>query len=266
MGEVVSLEQEPPSDLAVDTRGLPPARARLARFIAWAQSERAALERLNAGRREIAKRIAAGEAEVQREAAAVDADAQSIVESVRRGIAWSFDAFRPRPVEVGPALSVEKAALGKISASIETKRAEIASIEDRQKPALRAALIETAKSIVRDYESALRAAAEAAARLEGLSVFLEQGRQGRTVGAMPAFRLIGDETDERPVPVSSTAIQATARVWRAFAETLAADPRADVTKHLRFPAAADAPEEALVYHELSPAERRLVDARFAANA
>jgi hypothetical protein len=249
---------------AADVRGLPPARAALARVVAWRRKEQDALATLKAGRARIAARIEAAKAEIAQDHAQAEAEAASILDSVRRGAEFALSFIRPREAVLD--LTVAHLALAKADEEIRVKAAELDAVAERQKLAVDAALTEAAHSVVNAYDSALTAATEAAARLEGLAVHLGRGRAGRTVGEMPGFAMAGDDADARPVAVHRREIDAAAKVWRGFAEALANDPRADAAKHLRFmPLDPSAPTN-LSYHELTAAERRLVDVRAANQA
>jgi hypothetical protein len=265
MGEVVSLEQEPPSDLAVDTRGLPTARAKLATYLAWRNREALALAALEAGRGKLAGRVDDAEAGLKRQAAEVDAAAASVVEQIRRGLEWTLGAARKRPDVEGPDLSVAKSALAKIDGEIAAKREAVAAIDARLPGLAHASLVEHAAKIGGEYRAALDAARDGMTALEGLNVVLGRGRQGRPVGEMPAYAVAGHPLDFTPVAAPLSEVAAAADVWRSLARAWLADPRADVSKMLRFAPHDPAALESVLYHELSAVERRLVDFRAASS-
>jgi hypothetical protein len=264
MGElirIVSDAGEPPADIQADTCGMTPARVRLARFGAWARRERDALATLEAGRGKVAAQVEDAEARRQARAAEVEAEAASIAERIRNGLDFVLTLAAPRRAGPAPDLTVAKATLAHLDAEIERKRAEVESIAGRLPKLIDDALREEAAAIGAEYVAALEAARAAMTKLEALDVALGGGRGGRLVFEAPGYAAAGHELDAAAIVAPPAEISAAVRVWRAFAAELAANPRADASKFLRFAAHDPHAADTALYHELSPAERRLVDAR-----
>jgi hypothetical protein len=129
---------------AADVRGLPPARAALARVVAWRRKEQDALATLKAGRARIAARIEAAKAEIAQDHAQAEAEAASILDSVRRGAEFALSFIRPREAVLD--LTVAHLALAKADEEIRVKAAELDAVAERQKLAVDAALTEAAHS------------------------------------------------------------------------------------------------------------------------
>jgi hypothetical protein len=65
-----------------------------------------------------------------------------------------------------------------------------------------------------------------------------------------------------PVRIEESDIESARRVWLELLSAWRSDPRAEV--NLEFPPHDPAKDEQLIYHELSPSERALVDREFSA--
>src|SRR5271156_6831740 len=108
MGDSASFDRdagEPPADFKADVRGLPPARAHLARLVAWARRKHDTLSVLETGRKKVAAQIEAAESTANKRLAAdVDASALSIVERIRRGAdcVLDFSAKKQRDATTAP--------------------------------------------------------------------------------------------------------------------------------------------------------------------
>jgi hypothetical protein len=264
MGEVVNFDREPPTDLGADVRGLPPARAALARFVAWRRREADALAQLEAGRGKLAAQVERAEESKRREEAAVDAEASSIVSQIKQGLTWSLAAIRKRTVEAGPDVEIGKRALGQLNAELEAKRLEVESIGERLAAAADAALREEAGSIAASYETHLSAARAEATKLAALEMVLYPERdQRRIVIEAPGFSVAGDEIGSRAISGALSEVVKAADVWRTLKQTWTENPRADPAKVLRFNKHDPAALSNLPYHELSDVERHVVDAKFA---
>ena len=264
MGDVVNFDREPPADLGADVRGLAPARARLARFVVWRRREADALAMLKAGRGKLMVRIERAEEAGHRESAAVDAAAASVVEQIKRGLDWTLSAVRKRPTEPEADLTVERTALAKLDAAIDAKRAEVDAIGKRLAEAANDALVEHAEATIgAEYLAAIEAVRAAMTRLEGLEIALGRGRDGRLVGELPGFATAGHELDTTALAAPQSEVAAAGENWRELARVWSDDPRADASKVLIFNKHDPGALKDVVYHELSDAERRLVDARHA---
>lgn len=268
MGTILSFNSdagEPPADIQADVRGMTPARARLARFVAWGRRERDGLATLEAGRGKVAAQVEAAEARRQAHDAEIEAEAEGIADKIKRGLDWTLSFAAPRRAEPAPDLTVARATLTRLDAAIERKRAEVEAVASRVPSVVDAALREEAAAIGIEYRTALDATRAAMTKLEALDVALGGGRGGRLTFEAPGYAAAGHEIDVTAIVAPPAEISAAVRVWRSFAGALAEDPRADATKFLRFAAHDPHAAETAIYSELSPAERRLVDARRAAN-
>ncbi len=262
MGDVVNFDRDPPADLGADVRGLPPARARLARFVAWRRRETDALAMLEAGRGKLMVRIEKAEEAGHRESAAVNAAAASVVEQIKRGLDWTLGAVRKRPTEPEADLTVERTALAKLDAAIAAKRAEVDAIGKRLADASDAALVEHAEATIgAEYHAAIEAVRAAMTRLEGLEVAIGRGREGRLVGELPGFATAGHELGVTAVAAPQREVAAAGENWRELARVWSDDPRADASKVLLFSKHDPGALKDVVYHQLTDVERRLVDAR-----
>jgi hypothetical protein len=243
-------------------RCLPPARKQLASIHAQHMDAVASLAKLEAGRQKLAARIDKAEAAAGRESAQVDAEASAVLESIKRGLEWALSPRKRQPVSHD--LQVERAALAKLDDAIAAQQAAVETLNAQLTEAANAALIaHAAATIGAEYQAALEAVRAAMTKLEGLEVALGRGRDGRTVGEVPGYAVAGHELSMTAVAAAPTEIAAAVDTWRSLAKAWMADPRALPGRVLKF-AAKHQPDETTPYHLLSAAERRLVDAKFAA--
>ena len=90
--EALHSDLEPPASLKIDTKGLPPRRAELAKLAAWREAVLAELEILSAGRRDLSDHIR----KLEREVAEADSDTASSADSVLP--LWNVTSGRTRIV------------------------------------------------------------------------------------------------------------------------------------------------------------------------
>lgn len=265
---VVDAYGEPPASIAADTRGLPLQRAALARHLAWVQSVAGEIAALQAGREKIVAQIAKAKAAQTKLKEDTNTVAASLLDKIKRGVEWSFgSAVTPGHVARAETISasahhleVAESALAQIDQEIADKTALHVTLENRQGEFMRRALREHSASLGDEYLAALDAVRECVTRLEALERFCGGGHDGRIVLDVPGFSAAGHRFDRVPVAVVGSDVADAIGAWRGLANAWAKTPRADPEKHLKFAPIDPNAVDDVMYHELTPSERRVVDA------
>jgi hypothetical protein len=261
---------EPPKTIVVDTRELPPQRARLARFLAWRQAIAAEIAGLTDGRTKIVAQINQAKSAAAKVEEDKNAGAAAIVNRVKRGLDWSLGSIVPRghakriasAMETAQGLAVAEMALGQIDREIAAKEAVKATLDGRLSEFTNRALIEHAKStLAADYCAAIEAVRDCVTRLEGLDRLRGRSHDGRMVLDLPGFSVAGHRFDREPVVVSPAEVSAAVSAWRALAEAWAKSPKADPDKHLKFEAHNPNAVDNTPYEQRTDIERWLIDAK-----
>jgi hypothetical protein len=260
---------EPPASITADTRGLPPHRAALALHLAWIQSVANEIAALNAGREKIVGQLDKAKQAQARLRDETGAVAASLLDKIKRGLEWSIaSAVSPGHLEKAASinassqhLAVAASTLAQIDQEIAIKSALLVTLENRQGEFMRRALREyAANEVGQEYAAALDAVRECMTRLEALERFCGAGHDGRLVLEVPGFPVAGHRFDKVPVAVVSSEVGAALGAWRNLAQAWAKSPRANPEKHLKFAPIDPNAVDDVVYDQLTPIERRVVDA------
>ena len=210
-----------PEDVAADIRGLPPARARLAQFVAWRRLVAERLSNLQSGIDRLC-------AEIDRITVAKDrlgmlraADTSSMLNNLRQGVGAAMSAISGRQAQdlaTQLAMSEHQAVVADAAIKAATPerdhfRAVLAALDERLPGVMTDALAEHADISLRaEFDAAERALQEVAARMRAPH--------------------LGPGTIE--VKVSNANIVRHRPAWKRLEEAWLQDPRAAAGKHLRF--------------------------------
>jgi|GEM_PF-4972845 len=212
---------DPPDDVAADIRGLPPARARLAQFVAWRRLVAERLANLDAGIAELSQDIARVTEAQDRLRRLRTADTSSVLDNLRQGAGAALSAISGHQAQdLASQLVASEHAAEVAAAAIETAtperdhfRAVLAALDERLAFVMSEALAEHAEITLRaEYDAAERALCDIAARMRALH--------------------LGPGTIE--VKVAHPDIAHHRPAWKKLEEAWLQDPRAPAAKHLRF--------------------------------
>jgi hypothetical protein len=211
-----------PDDIATDIRGLPPARARLAQFVAWRGQVAERLANLQSGIDRLAADVARVTEAKDRLRLLRAADTSSILDNLRQGTEVALSAISGRQAQdLSAQLAASEHAAEVAAAAIETAtperdhfRAVLAVLDESLPGVVTDALAEHAELTLRaEYNAAESAFRDAAARLRSTGRF-GPGSIEITIG-------YADLARHRPA-------------WKRLEEAWLRDPRAAPAKHLRF--------------------------------
>ena len=213
---------DPPDDVAIDIRGLPPARARLAQFVAWRRLVAERLANLQSG-------IDRLSADITRVTEAKDrlrmlraADTSSMLDNLRQGAGVVLNAISWRQAQDLSAqlaesehqAAVADAAIKAATPERDHFRAVLATLDERLAGVMTDALVEHAELTLRaEYNAAESAFRDVAARMRAT------GRFGP--GTIEIKIGYDDLARHRPA-------------WKRLEEAWLQDPRQAPAKHLRF--------------------------------
>lgn len=257
---------EPPADIVAPVKGLPPGRARLARYLAWRKVVAAEVGQLEAGRAKLADQIDRADRARAECASEAKAGARAILDKIRKGLDWTIpgavsakhQSAAQALAASAPDLEVARAALAQVDGEIEAKKTTLATLEGRHAEFVNAALREEARRIGEEYRAAIDAMIEAATQLEALDRLCGAGHDGRVVGELPGFAMADHRFAAIPVALNSNEISAALGVWREQARAWSKDPR--VAADLRFVPHDPIAEDSVSYEQLTRVERSIVDA------
>jgi hypothetical protein len=210
-----------PDDVATDMRGLPPARARLAQFVAWRRLVAERLTNLDAGIAELSQDIARVTEAQDRLRGLREADTSSMLDNLRQGARAALSAvsgLQAQDLAADLAASEHQAAVANAALKAATPErdhflAVLAALDERLPGVMTDALTEHAGITLRaEYDAAERALQDIAARMRAPH--------------------LGQGTVE--VKVSNADILRHRPAWKRLEEAWLQDPRAAAGKHLRF--------------------------------
>jgi hypothetical protein len=212
----------PPDDVAADIRGLPPERARLARFVAWRCLVADRLANLGAGIDSLTADIARVDEAKDRLRRLVAADTASTLDKLRQGAGAALGAvsglqaqdLAAQLVASEHQAAVASAALAAATPERDHFRAALAALDERVAYLMTEALAEQAEICLRaEYDTAERTFRDVAVRMRAT------GRFGP--GTIEIKIGYDDLARHRPA-------------WKRLEEAWLQDPRAAPAKHLRF--------------------------------
>jgi hypothetical protein len=187
-----------PAGIVANAGGLPPQRARLARYLAWRNTVADDLAALQAGRDKLVDQIAKADRTKGEVAEAADASAATVLDKIKRGLDWSLGsivspALKDYAATVAasePQIAVAKAALAKLDAEIEAKTRLADTLTGRHGEFMNAALREHAEAALgQEYRAAIEAVRASMARLEAVEC-MTGGRTRRPAGSRASrFRM-----------------------------------------------------------------------------
>jgi len=237
--------------------------------MAWVAAVEAELATLQAGRGKLRgqiERANAAQAKVEED---TEAGAETIIGRIRQGVDWSLSAIvspgaleRAASVAVSePHVEIARTALIKLDGEISRLEAKLDVLRDRKAHFVAAACREAAEGIYSDYRNAIADLHAAMVQLSGLNVPFGGGIPERVVATCPDFLgLAPSGVDAFPIVAQPGQIAAAVKVWQAFRQALASDPRAPVSL-LEFPETdVQAPDAATEYAKRHPLERAIIDA------
>jgi hypothetical protein len=248
---------EPPKTLKVNVKGLAPRRAELARLVEWRKAISAELDTLSTGRPKLdgdVKRLEKAKAAADSETSTA---AENVLARIKQRLPWSIAPTKSAP-DCTTELQVARTALERLDAERASLEARIESLGNRILSVARRALYEHGAAIRQTYEATVGVLRDMLSQLVALDRVAGVGHEERMVVDFPAF---AGPHPTIPVRVEETDIEAARQVWLKLLSAWRSDPRAEV--NLEFPPHDPKAAETLVYHELTPTERALVDREFA---
>jgi hypothetical protein len=237
---VADLDDDPPSGLGGDIRGLSPARATFARYSAWLATEVEKLTKLETKRAELLGMIDATAETESRIQVAVRATADFLLGRTKDdGDQAHRKALDERLATQRHQSDAAKVALPEIERQIEVAEMRVNRLREREKDFLWPALIEVAdlSGLGKQYAAKAQELAKLVELLFGLAYvagnFWGSGLPRAHKVELPAFPgLPSIAKSEFNISASS----ANADPWSKLAAALTADPRCDATKHLKLKA------------------------------
>jgi hypothetical protein len=232
---------EPPGDLDVDTYGVPPQRARLARYQAWLVRTQAELEALTAGRARFLESMGAPAVTEEKIAALIESDRLGLVSWMRAGAAGitpaQIQTFERQRLEETlandrHAAEVARGALDQVEREVRDKRQQLEALEQRRDKFAQDAVVEVVEAIGAEYRKQARAMREVLVQLMGANAAIAAlGFAGNTptdvTVRLPGFRL-GPirERHAHDIQIAKREIQTAAGPWRQLLRLWADDARA----------------------------------------
>jgi hypothetical protein len=207
--EMVS-DLEPPKSLKVNTKGLPPRRAELAKLVEWRKKIASELDALSKGRRELESRIKHPEAAQAIAEGETTAAAENVLDRIKQGLGWKIVV----PNSVAPdakELQIAQAALGRLDAERASKEAFIESLGNRIVAMARRAVWEHGAAIRQTYEATVGVLRDMLAQLVALDRVAGVGHEGRMIVDFPTF---SGPHAVMPVRIEESDIESARRVWR----------------------------------------------------
>ncbi|WOJ89854.1 hypothetical protein RZS28_00625 [Methylocapsa polymorpha] len=250
---------EPPESVKVNTKGLPPARSLLARFVAWKAALEAELDLLRKGRSDLAEHIDRLECVEAKHREDKTATSLSVLEKIRAGLPYAIVA--PSPSENTSELPIAREALAALDVEIGEKDLHLDQVAAKIAQHAKAAVREHAKALGDAYNVTLATLRDQTAQLAALSRLTGHGHGDKLVAEVIGFDIAGHPRDRLPMRIEELAIAAARKQWSSLAARWQADPRA--AAELKFEGHDAAPREEVVYDRLSPLERQIVDIEFA---
>jgi hypothetical protein len=211
-----------PDDIAIDVRGLPPARARLAQFVGWRRLVAERLANLDAGIDELSADVARVTEAKDRLRRLRAADTSSMLDNLRQGAGAALSAISGRQAQdLSAQLAASEHAAEVAAAALESAtperdhfRAVLAALDERLPGVMEEALHEHAKlTLQADYDAALCQLTAIASKMRAT------GRFGP--GTIEVKMSHDDLARHRPD-------------WKRLAEVWAKDPRAAPSKYLKW--------------------------------
>jgi hypothetical protein len=202
----------------------------------------------------------------------VDVDAGKLLDRLRHGTQWALSAFgNSRAKELSVALSesrlqsaVGERALEAAAEEISVLERELSEMQQRKPDVIRAVLLEASVGFQADLAVVIDDLRNTLTILAALDVLTERTNgewraDKRLVVTLPP---IGG-APEQAIVAPAAAIKKAKAVWGGFASALEKDALANV-ENLEFPRVSGEEDAGkIVYHEMSPTERREIDRAFA---
>jgi hypothetical protein len=228
-------DDEIPASFTVNTRGLPPARAELARFMAYRQAISADIAKLEEGHDRLLLELARADSIRTQAEEAFEQEAASLADRVMSGAETLIAAFagRPKPAPgIDPKLT--KAALAKLETELQAKRSLADRLSDRYGEFVNNALREHGQALGAEYLATLDQLRGCIAKLHSLDV-ATGGPTKRDVRAMvPGFCSAGQPSRPLQVGPGDEAVNAGIASWKALGKAWASDPKASPRQFLKF--------------------------------
>jgi hypothetical protein len=244
---------EPPADI-IAPAGLPPMRGALARHLAWRSAISDELDLLEGGRVDLYEHLGKLE-NARREANERLADAAtSLLQRLWLGQSVSIDATPSDPAPSEEEAKIALEALHQLDAEIAEKRALLDLLDAKIERLARSALREEGRAIEADYERLVEDMRQKLAEIIALRRVTGGGFGDRLCLELPSFT---GRHDRQPLRIDEAHVNAAKAVWLEQLAAWRDDPSSPAV--LCFPKHDPAKTEAIIYHELSGLERRLVD-------
>jgi hypothetical protein len=206
------------------------------------------------------------EAERDREQA-LDRDARTLLNRLADGLGSALASFGRQAAAIDERISISRhgatvaqRALSTLDGEIAALEAQMAELQTVQPDLVAASVSEAAQPIIDEFQDALDRMRNCICYLGGLERFLNIPRVGRLVATAPDFSSI-DGFDTQSIAAPRREVEKARAAFAAYAALLANDPRAPVDK-LVLPEVDPAPDDDLVYSDMTPIERKRADAAF----
>jgi hypothetical protein len=187
--------------------------------------------------------------------------AENVLDRIKQGLGWQIVVpSKPAP-DCAKELEIVRTTLARLDAEMAQADAFVESLGRRILATARRAVYEHGQAWRKTYAAEVEILREMLAQLVALDRLTGNGHEERMVIDLPAFSGPHAVT---PVRIEEADIAAAPAVWLRLLSTWTSDPRAEVD--LEFPGHDSAKVEQLVYHEMTPTERAIVDCEFAGAA
>jgi hypothetical protein len=216
-------EGDPPVWIRVNTKGMPPARAALARFIAWRDSVAAELAALVAMRDRLQATVNAPAAVEAKRSGLLRDQAKRLLEFVglgeREAETGGFDVVERRALDTELDSAQHRAdvaaiAIADIAQKISEKEVQLARLIERERSFVHSALREHADDLGREYLRRIEALRDTVTQLSGLRQFVGYGAIDKV--ELPEFRVASLEDSEKARTI--VAKPGADKPWRELAE------------------------------------------------
>jgi len=219
-----AYEGDPPASVKANTKGMAPARAALARFIAWRDGTASELAALSTMRDRLQSTVDAPAAVEAKRSSLLRDQAKRLLEFIgigeREADTSGFDVLERRTLDSEMDTAQHRAdvaaiAIADIVQQIADKEVQLARLIERERSFIHAAVSEHADALGSEYLRRIEALRETATQLSGMNDFIGFGAMDKV--ELPTFRVASLEDSERARTI--VARGGAEKPWRELAES-----------------------------------------------